>query len=256
MELQKRIPETELIPMISLLNRDSIKSDAKTVGFVFPIHLAMAPAPVIEFIKKLDLRSAEYIFAIATRAGSQHRALIDLDNILKKKDKTLDSFFSLNMPSNDPKFEGWKPATEEEIKKLESSAQNKLDLIQKYILNKEKRREKDTDFITPMPAFPILSIFLPFLNKIYNVEFYADSKCIRCGTCKKVCLSGKVKMIDGKPVWQKDVQCFFCNACLNYCPQQAVQIKSTKLLKSFTDKNERYSHPYATEEDIAKEKEL
>lgn len=255
-ELRKRIPETELILIVSLLDRNIIKTNADTVGFIFPIHLAMAPAPVIEFVKKMDLKSAEYIFAVATRAGSQHRAFIDLENILKKKGKTLDSFFSLNMPSNDPKFEGWKPATQEEIRKLESDIQNKLDSIQEIILKKEKIHEEDTEFITPMPAFPILSIFLPFLSRFYNVEFYADSKCIRCGTCEKVCLSRKVKMIDEKPVWQKDVQCFFCHACLNYCPQHAVQIKSTRLLKSFTEENERYSHPYATIDDIAGEKEL
>lgn len=255
-ELRKRITETELIPIVSLLDRNIIKTNADTVGFIFPIQLAMAPAPVIEFVKKMDLKSAEYIFAVATRAGSQHRAFIDLENILKKKGKTLDSFFSLNMPSNDPKFEGWKPATQEEIRKLESDIQNKLDSIQEIILKKEKIHEEDTEFITPMPAFPILSIFLPFLSRFYNVEFYADSKCIRCGTCEKVCLSGKVKMIDEKPVWQKDVQCFFCHACLNYCPQHAVQIKSTRLLKSFTEENERYSHPYATIDDIAGEKEL
>ncbi len=253
-ELQKRIPEATLIPMVSLLNRDLINSDADSVGFIFPIHLAMAPAPVIEFVKKMDLKSAEYIFTIVTRAGSQHRAFIDLENILKKKGKTLDSYFSLNLPSNDPKFEGWKPTPEKEIRKLESNVQNKLDSIQEIILNKEKSHEEDAEFITPMPAFLILSKILPLLNRFYNVEFYADSNCVGCGTCEKVCLSGKVKMIDGKPVWQKEVQCFFCHACLNYCPQHAVQIKSSRLLKSFTEENERYSHPNANVDDIAAQK--
>ena len=105
-----------------------------------------------------------------------------------------------------------------------------------------------------MPAFSILSLFLPILNKMYNVEFYSDSKCTGCGTCEKVCLSGKVKIVNGKPVWQKDVQCFFCHACLNYCPEQAVQIKSTRFFKSYTEENERYSHPYATVDDIARQK--
>ena len=253
-ELQKRIPNTELIPMISLLNRDLIESNSDTVGFVFPIHLAMAPAPVTEFPKKIDLKSAKYIFAVATRAGYQHRALLDLETILKKKGKSLDSFFNLNMASNDPKFENWHNATEEEIANLEVEVQNKLDYIQKVVINRQKSLEKDTDFTDSMPVFPILSKVLPFLNRMYNVEIYADTKCKSCDTCEKVCLSGKVKMVNGKPVWQKDVQCFHCNACLNYCPECAVQIKSTRLLKSHTDKNERYSHPYATADDIAGQK--
>lgn len=176
---------------------------------MFPIPLAMAPAPLIEFIKKLDLKSAEYIFAVATRAGSQHRAFIDLEKILGKKGKSLDSFFTLNMASNDPKFEDWNPATAEEIADLESEVQNKMDHIQKIVLNKEKSREKDTEFTVPMPVFSILSLFLPILNKMYNVEFYPDSKCSGCGTCEKVCLSGKIKIVNGKPVWQKNIQCFF-----------------------------------------------
>ncbi|MBU4534311.1 MAG: EFR1 family ferrodoxin [Euryarchaeota archaeon] len=253
-ELQKLIPETKLIPIVSLLNKEFIETKAETVGFVFPIHLAMAPAPVIEFLKKLDLKSAKYILAVATRAGSQHRAFIDLEKILKKKGKGLDSYFTLNMASNDPKFEGWHPATAEEIAKLESEVQNKLNSIQEIVINKEKSREKDTNFTVPMPVFSILSLLLPILNRLYNVEFYADAKCVGCGTCEKVCLSQKIKIINGKPVWQKDVQCFFCHACLNYCPEQAVQIKSTRLLKSYTDKNERYSHPYAIVDDIAGQK--
>lgn len=75
-ELQKRIPVTDLIPIKSLLNKDFIKINAETVGFVFPIHLAMAPAPLIEFLKKLDLKSVRYIFGVATRAGCQYRHLL------------------------------------------------------------------------------------------------------------------------------------------------------------------------------------
>lgn len=253
-ELKERIPETELIPIVNLLNTDIIESNAKMVGIVFPIHLAMAPAPVIEFLKKLDLKSVEYIFGVATRAGSQHRAFTDVDSVLNKHDKGLDSYFTLNMASNDPKFEGWHPATTEEIADLESEVKNNLDHIQKIVINNEKSREKDTNFTVPMSLFSLLSLFLPILNRFYNIEFYSDSKCVGCRTCEVVCLSGKVEMINEKPVWQKDVQCFSCHACLNYCPEQAVQIRSSRFLKSYTEINGRYSHPYATADDIAGQK--
>lgn len=41
-ELQIRIPDTKLLPMVSLLNKNVIETKADIVGFVFPIHLAMA----------------------------------------------------------------------------------------------------------------------------------------------------------------------------------------------------------------------
>ena len=254
MELQKRIPETELMPIVSLLDRNTIKTSAETVGIVFPIHLAMAPAPVIEFLKKLDLKSAEYIFAIATRAGSQHRAFADLKKVLGKKGKNLNSYFTLNMASNDPKFKNWHQAAAEELTDIESEVQNKLEYIHDIILNKDESHEKDTQFTVPMHLFPIFSLVLPVLNKFYNVEFYANSKCTGCGTCEKICLSGKIKVVNGKPAWQKKVNSFFCHACLNYCPEQAVQIRSNCFLKSYTEENGRYSHPYATADDIAGQK--
>ena len=107
-EIRKRIPETKLIPIVNLLNRNVIKTNSEIVGFVFPIHLSMAPVPIRKFLNKLDLNSAEYLFAIVTRAGSQHRAFIDVENVLKKRGRTLDSYFSLNMASNDPKFKDYR----------------------------------------------------------------------------------------------------------------------------------------------------
>ena len=82
-ELQKKIPETELIPIVSLLNNDIIKSSAKTVGIVFPVHALTIPIAVKKFLIKIDLNSAEYIFAIATRYGTIFRE--NRSNIKEKK---------------------------------------------------------------------------------------------------------------------------------------------------------------------------
>jgi Fe-S-cluster-containing hydrogenase component 2 len=58
-----------------------------------------------------------------------------------------------------------------------------------------------------------------------------------------ICLAKKIKMVDERPTWQKDVICYGCFACINFCPEQAIQIKSTWYLKSHTDENGRYHHP-------------
>ncbi|MFZ5967245.1 MAG: EFR1 family ferrodoxin [Bacillota bacterium] len=245
-ELQKRMPEARLIPMVSLLQKDVIETNGETVGFVFPIHMAVVPIPVKNFIRKLNVKSSKYIFAIATRIGTTHSAFISIDSILKKSGKRLDSFFSLNMASNDPKFK-YKVPTEKEIAALESVVHNRLDSIQNIIANKEKRREKDIHFTTRVPFVRFFPLLLPLIESLKN-NLYSDSKCKGCGTCESVCPSRKIKMTNGKPVWQENVKCYKCSACLNYCPMQSAQIKS------YTEKNGRYSHPYATTDDIAGQK--
>ncbi len=262
-ELQKRIPETILVPIASLLYKKIIKTNAEAVGFIFPIHGMTVPVPVKHFIKKLDLTSAQYIFAVATRGGSIHNAFAIIDKILKKKDKRLDSYFTITILNSDPKFEVYEIPTTEKIKEIETKIQNQLNFIQKAIQNKETSREKDSEGV----GFPYNRFVNFILEQIIllgmkclvefgglNNYFYADKKCIGCGTCEKVCLSKKIKMINKKPVWQDDIKCHFCYACLNFCPKQAIQIKSKWYMKSYTQKNGRYPHPFATADEIAKQK--
>lgn len=252
-ELGEKISDAEVIPMTSLLGENSVEAGQRT-GFVFPIHLAMAPAPVVDFVKRLDLSSTEYIFAVATRAGSRHRVFKDLENILTLQHRQLDSSFTLNMGSNDPKFKGWKPPTSAELETIDVEINKSMDFIAKTVVNNEKVTEKDIDYTNNMPFFPVLSIFLPFIVRFFNVEFYSDGNCSGCGTCSRICLSNRIRLADGKSEWMKDVQCYFCNACLNFCPESAVQIKSTRMFKSYTQDNGRYSHPYADVGDVAAQK--
>lgn len=156
-ELQKRIKDSKLIPIVSLLKQEIIGIHGETVGFVFPLHGMTVPIPVKIFLKKIKLKSVEYIFSIATRGGTKCFAFKKINQILKRNRKCLDSTFMLTM-----------------------------------------------------------------INK--------------------------------KPVWQKNVKCYLCYTCLNYCPEQAVQIKSKIYMKSYTDKNGRYPHPFATIKDITGQK--
>jgi len=245
-ELQGRIEGTKLIPVISLLNEEIIETDAETIGFVFPVYFTAIPVPVKNFINKLDLKSAKYIFAVATRIGTSHSAFMSIDKILKSKGQRLDSYFSLNMPGNDPKFD-YKVPTEEEIAKLEAVVHERLDSIQDIIKSRETNRKKDVDCTSHVPFVGLLSSLVALTERSKD-NLYCDSKCTGCGICEMVCPSQKIRMAGGKPQWQDNVKCYHCAACLNYCPEQSAQIKSQ------TENNGRYSHPYAAAEDIAMQK--
>jgi len=250
-ELQKQIPDSELIPIVKMLGRDSIKTEAQTVGFVFPIYMTTIPNPVKRFIQKLDLDKTQYIFAIANRLGTSHGAFFETEKILKKKGKILNLQFTITMPSNDPKF-NYNVPIDKYIAELEKTLQEKLPAIAEAIIKRENAKEKDTEAQDKIPTFllKVVPHIIALTNKMgMDYKMFADSKCGGCGTCEKVCLSKKIKMENGKPIWQKDIECFLCSACINFCPNKAIQIKSFK-----TEKNGRYSHPYATVEDIANEK--
>jgi ferredoxin len=262
-ELQKRIPDSIIIPMVRLLNKKVIQAQGEAVGFVFPVHALTIPIAVKKFIKKTDLKSSGYLFAIATRDGSIFRGFEKIEQLLKKKNKHLNSHFILNMCNNESRHKGYKIPSESDILSLEKVVQEKLEAIQNIIINKMTSREIDANYSDGFPYHPILNYLLEKLvllgmtvaEYIGGVNyFYTDTRCNGCGICEKVCLSKKIKITNHKPIWQKDVLCYMCFACLNYCPEKSVQIKDIPGVKSYTRENGRYSHPYATVEDIAGQK--
>ncbi|HBD94300.1 MAG: hypothetical protein A2015_05100 [Spirochaetes bacterium GWF1_31_7] len=80
----------------------SVTTHAKTVGFVFPIYLTTLPKPVREFLRKIDLQSADYIFSVGTREGTFSFPEANVNYELKKKGKQLSASFLVNMIQNTP----------------------------------------------------------------------------------------------------------------------------------------------------------
>ena len=267
-ELQKRLPDAELLPILRLVDDTSIRTRAKTVGFVFPHYASTLPGIIRAFLEKLNLGSAEYLFAIVTRGGTETIAFREIDGIVKKQAKRLNSCFAVTMPSgSDPLVKGYTGRiTEERITRLELEMLAKLDPIQRVIINKEISRERDTGDGTPPPAFlipflPLIRLITPLLVRLGKLvetsfELYHDEKCTGCGLCASVCLAGKIRMVGDRPVWEETVRCHGCFACLNYCPLESIQVKSKPYLKSYTPQNGRYHHPDVTAKEIAAQKRI
>ncbi|MDD4689578.1 MAG: EFR1 family ferrodoxin [Eubacteriales bacterium] len=251
-ELQGLIPETKLIPIVSLLDQTTIETNAEKIGFVFPTYLTTVPAPVRVFIDKLDLRSSKYIFSITTRIGTMCVSNTFIKKALKKKGKNLDSSFIINMANNSPT--GLKPfgdknwpskITKEKIAELEYEAQLKLKFIKECIINTKKHLEEE-NFVTSIME-KVMSLMTKNIKS--EIAFCADLSCNGCGVCEKICLSKKIEMVDNRPIWKKEAQCYFCYACFNFCPMQSIMVG-----KLYSYKNGRYSYPGITADEIEKQK--
>jgi len=249
-ELEKRLPETVLVPIISVLRDDRVQTTAETVGLVFPIHNLTVPIPVTRFLQRVDMSSARYCFAVATRLCSD-KVFQHIDKMLERQGKSLDAFFSVEMPCTYiPLFT---LPSQDTIARMEAELQKRLDDIQAVVAGKQVHREKDDPlvFLFGHILYPLITAFM-FKVRFPDMarSFYADSKCTGCGLCEKVCLSGRIRMQDGKPEWIESIDCVYCFACLHYCPVEAIQIKGRK-----TDQKGRYHHREVKAADIARQKQ-
>lgn len=256
-ELQKRIPGVEIIPIVSLLDRETIVTHADILGFVFPLHLTTLPSPVRQFIEKLDASSAHYIFSIVTRFGTFCLANICVERLLRKQGKHLNARFVINMASNSPT--GIKPGkgdakwvsriSKENVARLESKVQSHLDSIKKILVSQEN-----------YPSRQSRNFFLPLLERVFyhlirntktQIDFVTDQTCTGCGICEEVCPSRKTKLHDSRPLWQKNVNCYYCYACFNFCPTQSILVRN-----KYSKKDGRYFHPDITARDIVNQKQI
>lgn len=260
-ELAKLVPDAQLVPIVKAIKEREYITKAEIVGFIFPTHGLTLPIPVRIFLKNIHSSSASYFFAVATRGGTVFRGFPIIHNALARQGKKLNAGFTINMALNDPKLSLYNDATKEDLELLQENALMQLKTIQKIILNKEDIHHdaKSGETFSRNPLFNyVMERFIPFMTHYLSPRiknyFYTDWKCTGCETCEKVCLAQKIKMHDKKPVWQKNITCYLCYACLNYCPAKAIQIYSKVWMKSYTNEKGRYIHPYATANDIAQQK--
>jgi ferredoxin len=263
-EIQKRLPDAVLLPMVGMLHREKIETKGRTVGLVFPVHALTNPIVVRKFLRKADFASADYVFAVVTRLGTVYRGFMEISHMLKKKGKQLSAQLVLNMGNNDSRTGKYTVPTPEDLKALENSAISRLDPFIEAVRTKTVCHEKGAEEGITFGMAPWLNAFMEKLT-VSGISlsehtggvnyFYADDKCIGCGMCEKICLSGKIRMQESRPVWGRKPLCYMCFACLNYCPKQAVQIKDIIYVKSQSKTNGRYPHPYASAKEIAVQKE-
>jgi hypothetical protein len=69
-QLNERLPDSRLIPIVGLLSNTNVETDATSIGIISPLHGMTLPVPVDQFLRKLCVGSAKYIFAITTRGGT------------------------------------------------------------------------------------------------------------------------------------------------------------------------------------------
>ena len=168
------------------MKAERIESAAETVGLVFPIHNLNSPAVVRDFLRCADLRSAKYLFAVATRLCFEV-VFLEIDKLLVRQGKGLKAWFSVETPcSYTPMFPLPAP---DEAAGMERRLRKDLEKISAVLAAGEEWRRRDSPlaFIVGRTIYPAVRAYM-FAFRFPGMarSFYAGPQCTGCGVCGRV----------------------------------------------------------------------
>ena len=222
---------TKIVPM-ALAGEGRLEIEADIIGLVFPVHIWGLPRRVVDFAARLGPACAPYVFAVAVNAGQVAATLLQLRRLLAARNLNLASGFSLVMPSNYIPWGGAPPEPKQES--LFAAAGEKIGRIAAVV--KERLRQEPEK--GPLWQNLLFSRFYRMsFSRVPSMDrsFRADAGCNGCGICETICPAGNIVFEQGHPRWRH--RCEQCLACLQWCPQEAIQFGSS------TEGRRRYRHP-------------
>lgn len=236
--------DTTITSIAKYREQPEIRTESERIGIIFPCYYGELPQIVTDFVSKLSMEKSQYVFSVITAGGNAGYGLKFLDELLKKKGKSLDYGTSIVIASN--YIVGWYYTmihpNQDRLKKLLEASTRKSRVIAKDIAQGKKAVEKVSWLGYKMPHI-ISPKEIVKDTRPWDVEFCTNDKCNGCGICKMVCPVDNIKMVNGAPEYTHN--CQRCMACIQYCPQKAIQVKGKDVNKP------RYFHPEVSIKEIA-----
>ena len=215
--------EGEILSIPQLMRKKQFEIEADEIGLVYPIYGHMPPYMVREFIKKAQLK-AEYKFAVLTYGMRKCNAVEIWDGISRKAGNVFDYIGTIVMVDN------WLPNFDmNEQMKIDKHIPENLAKITSDLSNRrrwyepvtQEEREQHEGFMSLSGLDPEVG----FLMKA-DRSFRVTDDCIHCGICTYVCPRGNYQLTGQGVKMQGD--CEFCFACIQNCPQRAIQFKKNE----------------------------
>lgn len=223
----------EIISIPQLMKNKHYDIEADEIGLVYPIYGHMPPNMVREFIKKAKL-TAPYKFAVLTYGNRKCDAVEIWDRISRKAGTAFDYIATIVMVDN------WLPNFDmnEQIK-VDKHIPEHLAQITKDLSTRRHRHEPVTEVERQQhQEFLQRSGINPDIGFVMRCEnsFVVTDACIECGICTYVCPRGNYELTSEGAHLSGD--CEFCFACIQNCPQKAIQFAESKE-GSFPNKPEK-----------------
>ncbi len=236
--LARELGNAEVLSLVGWM-KNPYRIDSKIIGLVFPVHIWGVPRRILNFLAGLKTMSPEYIFAIANNAGQVSNTLVQLQKAMSSEGLTLSGGWSVIMPSNYIPWGG--PGPLEKQNQQFAAARTKLKNISQEIKNRRINKVEKGPLWQRIIFTRLYNLSFPYVHEM-DKKFWADERCNKCGLCMKVCPSLNIFLDNGKLTWKN--QCEQCLACIQWCPQEALQYGKK------TPAYPRYHHPEVNIKDL------
>lgn len=226
--------DAELLSIPQLMKQKDIEIEADEIGIVYPVYGHMPPYMVRQFINKAKLK-ADYKFAVLTYGNRKCSSVEIWDEISRKAGVTFDYISTLIMVDN------WLPNFDmnEQIlidkhipENLEKISADLAERKQWHEPVTEEERMQHQGFLDRSGMDPEVGF------KVRSEDYFTvTDACIDCGACVSVCPKGNYRLSAEGVETSGD--CEFCFACIQNCPQKAIQFVKTEndLFLRFGEKN-------------------
>ncbi len=202
------------------------------VGFVFPVHMFGVPRFVERFIQDRANLAGRYVFAVATYAGLAGGTMNRLEKLVTRLGGQLSGGFVIPMPNSYIPL-GGPPPTEVQAQ-LFLASHEKVEQIATYVQARQQgtvARGRGLVTVLTGLAHNLASTQVSTMDKSFRV----NETCNSCGLCQQLCPVGNIVLQNDHPEWRH--HCEQCFACLQWCPQQAIQFGKK------SEHTPRYHHP-------------
>jgi ferredoxin len=231
--------ELENCTIASMAKPFSVTKQYDSIGFVHPVYFWGLPKIVIEFIKNIHLENNKntYYYSVATYGGLAGNAVYQIYELLLNIHAIrLNYGQKLHMFANYVAAYDMSSKSEAITKKSDKKL---IPIINAIKAKKNNKVNKLTKIFESMNK--------KFVETVSDMDkdFSVNANCTSCGLCKKMCPVQNIEMINNKPQYRH--HCEQCMACIQYCPQKAINYKNV------TQNRRRYTNPEINRDELAEQ---
>lgn len=196
------------------------------LGFFYPVWGSNPPDPMVEYLNNMPDGKGMKVFFVGNCCAFTGDTGLRWKKILEKKGYDVFYLDHIIMPTNIniP----WLPENimkrvpgAKELEIILDKAADKIRQVS-YSILKGERKVEGRGPISRFGGFMQRAFYwtADFYKSRYSVD---DSRCVKCGRCRRVCPTGNISMDDDGNISFGD-KCILCVKCYDLCPADAVLI--------------------------------